>query len=142
MSSLLFVVKLLRHWCHISEIEARHTRFCKSMFDEKNIKLFFSSSVNAPLSQPTQCTHSHPDGFDTFSFKNIHLYNLYNFVHTIKSKATGIDNISMHMLRICLFFLEDYILHIFNFCVHNSVYPDIWKSALIIPIPKTKIAQQ
>lgn len=44
----------------------------------------------------------------------------------------------MRRLKICVPFGMDYVVHIFNFCIEDSVFPKVWKSSIIRPLPKSK----
>ena len=54
----------------------------------------------------------------------------------IKSNATGIDNISAKMLKMCFPYCLSPLVNIINFSLKMGVVPDLWKRALITPIPK------
>lgn len=54
----------------------------------------------------------------------------------IKSKATGHDGINIYTIHLCLPHILPHITHLFNYCIINSVFPEIWSKALVIPVPK------
>ena len=53
-----------------------------------------------------------------------------------KSKATGLDNISVKLLRECLDSLVESITHMFNQSLMTGIFPDVWKSARVTPLYK------
>ncbi|KMQ90665.1 rna-directed dna polymerase from mobile element jockey-like protein, partial [Lasius niger] len=55
-----------------------------------------------------------------------------------RSEAMGVDNISTKCLKLALASLLPYLLRLFNHMLQGSLYPNLWKSALIRPLPKTK----
>ena len=59
----------------------------------------------------------------------------------IKSKATGSDNIHPDFIKMILPFLIRPITHIFNTIIMTSTFPNAWKIAKIIPLPKTSATE-
>ena len=53
------------------------------------------------------------------------------------SKSSGITQISSRLLRDSFQILSDKLTHLFNLSIATAVFPDQWKKALVIPIPKT-----
>lgn len=54
----------------------------------------------------------------------------------ISSNSIGQDNIPIKFIRTILLYILPYLLHIFNFIVTSSTFPECWKQGRIIPIPK------
>jgi hypothetical protein len=54
----------------------------------------------------------------------------------LKSNDTGHDAVNLKMLKLCSPHIDKYILHLINFCIQNSSFPDMWKIAIGCPIPK------
>ncbi|KAL1447874.1 hypothetical protein WDU94_006590 [Cyamophila willieti] len=50
----------------------------------------------------------------------------------------GYDQIPLHFLTRMLEFVAPVILHTFNYSIHHSIFPSVWKKGLIRPIPKCK----
>ena len=82
-----------------------------------------------------------------------HKWSLGNFsegetLETIKSietnKSSGLTNINNKILKPVLKILLPQITHVFNTSVAPATFPDSWKQALVVPIPKigdpTKVA--
>lgn len=57
-------------------------------------------------------------------------------VYCLKSNSCGYDKITVHMLKLCLPVILNYLTHVINVCLENGYFPEIWKEALVIPIPK------
>lgn len=53
-----------------------------------------------------------------------------------KSNATGPDEISQEMIKLCILVCTQPIVNIFNSSIRLRKYPEFWKRALIVPIPK------
>lgn len=77
------------------------------------------------------------NGINTaFEFKEVTDLDIYKVILSIKSNAKGIDDINIKTILLCCPFLLPIITHIINFCIRNSVYPRLWKQALVTPLPK------
>ena len=55
------------------------------------------------------------------------------------SKSNGPDNIPNSIIRNFAYELADLVCHIFNTSLATCEFPDIWKDALITPIPKVSL---
>ena len=53
------------------------------------------------------------------------------------SKSSGLENISSFVVKEVFSILITQITHLFNLSVRSSRFPDAWKKALVIPIPKS-----
>ena len=73
-----------------------------------------------------------------FFFLNVSPCQILSIVHGGGSEAMGVDEISIGCLRLGLPSLLPYLTHLFNFLLQNSLYPELWKRALVRPIPKVK----
>jgi hypothetical protein len=90
---------------------------------------------------------------DTSEFLNIQGHNFQEAIQVSSytvimelgkldtSKAPGPDKINNKILKNAKYELSDIITHLFNISLKNSFIPTQWKSANIIPIPKTNNAQ-
>nr|CAI5856335.1 unnamed protein product [Callosobruchus analis] len=72
----------------------------------------------------------------SFGFKEITREDIYTALKSIKSQATGIDNISIKMISIVLPYCVDEILNIYNEIIRTGLFPDIWKIADVAPLQK------
>jgi hypothetical protein len=75
---------------------------------------------------------------DKFHFKYVLPGDILEAINSIKSKATGVDNIPVTFLKLCIPALLPVLDHIFNFSLQNGIFPSMWKLANILPIPKCK----
>ena len=66
-------------------------------------------------------------------FKN-HL--LSYFLENIISKSSGLDNINSSVIKNAFEFLVPELTHLYNLSVTSAEFPDSWKKALVVPIPK------
>lgn len=72
----------------------------------------------------------------TFNFREITNEDIYRALKTIKSQALGIDNINIQMLSVVMPYCIEVINHIFNYSIRQGAFPDLWKAANVLPIPK------
>ena len=56
------------------------------------------------------------------------------------SKASGPDNISPRLLRLCSYQLASPFCNVFNWSLQSYTVPDTFKKSTIIPVPKKSIA--
>lgn len=68
-----------------------------------------------------------------FSFRNATSCEVARAINSIKSKAIGLDNISIVFVKIALPFILPVLTHIVNYCLTSSSIPKCWKLAKIIP---------
>lgn len=71
-----------------------------------------------------------------FQFTLVAEEDILASLNSIKSGAIGIDGISISMLRLCLPFCLGPLTHIVNVSLESGTVPDLWKMALVTPIPK------
>lgn len=87
------------------------------------------SIVNKYLSQKK-------DGVANFNFQMTDDFEIAEILSEIKSKAIGYDGIGIDMLISCCPFILPVITHIVNVCIEKGAFPVIWKTSLVIPLPK------
>nr|CAI5861137.1 unnamed protein product [Callosobruchus analis] len=76
-----------------------------------------------------------------FEFSFINKLDVCSAVLSIKSNAAGVDGISIKIILHCCPFILPLITHIYNFCITNKVFPNLWKKANVIPLPKKDTVQ-
>lgn len=97
------------------------------------------TSVLAPPSSSQtnfQTFSADSNNHESFSFDCIGEDEVQNAIRSTKSNAIGLDGISPKFLKLILPILLPYITHIVNACIYSSQFPEYWKAARIIPIPK------
>ena len=78
----------------------------------------------------------HRFGASEFTLKSVEEADVAKAILSIKSNAQGVDGISMDMLLMTLPQTLKIITFIINMSLDMSVFPQIWKTALVTPIPK------
>lgn len=74
-----------------------------------------------------------------FTFSPVSDIDIMKTINTIKTNATGSDNLSIKMLKLCCPYLIPFITDIINSSINQSLFPEAWKTAQVIPLPKTKL---
>ncbi|CAH2216062.1 jg21003, partial [Pararge aegeria aegeria] len=77
--------------------------------------------------------------YPPFEFSQFTVCDVKKNILTIASNAVGCDDISRNMLIPLLDVITPVITHILNECTSTSKFPDAWKSAHVIPLPKRAI---
>ena len=98
--------------------------FASAFYNQTNIELVDYYNNN---------THSDAQ----FSFKLCSITDVSDIIRNLKTNACGVDGVSLTMLNYCCPYIEPYITHIINCCLELGHFPDLWKEALIIPLPKS-----
>lgn len=71
-----------------------------------------------------------------FSFQLVTPEVIEKIVSKMKSNASGHDEISLQMLRLCMPVIKNYVTHIINCCLERGFFPMQWKISIVSPIPK------
>ena len=72
------------------------------------------------------------------SFDRLTQTKVFKVIKAINvSKSSGIDNVSSYVLKVALSTLVAEVTHMYNLSLTKSVFPTLWKKALVVPIPKT-----
>lgn len=74
--------------------------------------------------------------YDGFKFVEITEEDVYSALTNISSNSVGNDGISIKFIKIIFREIKYILCHIFNYSIRNSVYPSVWKRALVITLPK------
>jgi len=99
-----------------------------------------SNRIIYPQSTGYQMTYS-PSQHRTsvnrsFAFRNVSELEVYEAASSVKSKATGLDEIPMAFVKLILIEILPYFTHIINSCIMTSNCPRIWKKAKVLPSHK------
>ena len=90
--------------------------------------------LNAP---PSVCDPDLNDQHNGFGFQPIVKAELNKLIANISVyKSSGVDNISSRALKDAFDVLIDQLLYIMNQSILSSTFPDAWKLATVIPLPK------
>ncbi|KMQ91290.1 reverse transcriptase [Lasius niger] len=116
---------------------------CNFDLDELNVAFILSTSAGSDIESGD--LNWDPDALDVerfddtcFFFADISPKALRDAIFKGRFEAMDIDKISTKCLTIAFSVLLSYLLKLFNFMLQNSRYPELWKLALIRPLPKVK----
>lgn len=108
--------------------------------DVNKINDYFVDSIPQLTVDQSLVSYYRQNRFDKLTseceFKPVTEIDVLKVISSIKSKATGVDGINISVILMTLPFLLPYYTHIINFCLLHSVYPELWKKARVIPLPK------
>ena len=62
---------------------------------------------------------------------------IHTYIHTYIKKAPGEDGITAEIFKQTFKILPKSITAMYNGCLKNGIFPEIWKKAKIIPITKS-----
>jgi hypothetical protein len=71
-----------------------------------------------------------------FSLRNIDLNECLSAFGSITSNAVGVDGISVNFLKLLLPLIGCHVMHVFNHAITSSVFPSMWKVAIVRPVAK------
>lgn len=82
------------------------------------------------------------DDENVFSFACVGVDDIATALGKIKSKSIGVDGVSVQFLRLIFPYISDLIVHLINSVLTTSTFPTAWKTARVVPIPKTTVVNR
>jgi hypothetical protein len=76
-------------------------------------------------------------GRSVFSLKAVSVDGIVKIVRTLRSNAAGHDSITLDMIVRTFPYSLQCIVDIINRSITTSTFPDLWKLAVVLPLPKT-----
>ena len=93
---------------------------------------------NANPQTPSQPTGNNDDDEIKWSFSELTESDVFKVVRSINvSKSSGLENINSFVVKEVFSILISQITYLFNLTIKSSIFPETWKKALVIPIPKS-----
>lgn len=86
--------------------------------------------------------NKHRNFCNEFSFCLVDLENVAKLISDIKTTSVGSDGVSISFVKLCCPYILPFITNIINSCLLESYYPNQWKEALVVPIPKKETITQ
>lgn len=78
-----------------------------------------------------------------FSIPLMGVHEVGKIIESMENKKScGLDQISSKVLKLSLPYIVDSLTYIYNLCIINNVFPTQLKGAKVIPLPKTKNANE
>ncbi|XP_075150406.1 uncharacterized protein LOC142224512 [Haematobia irritans] len=78
------------------------------------------------------------ESLDTFSFNCVFGSDIEKAMNSLKPSSVGVDGIPVKFLKIIFPYISCLLLHLFNSIILTCKYPDAWKVAKVVPVPKSK----
>ena len=73
----------------------------------------------------------------SFVFHEITEEEVTRYISTMKTHTSpGLDGISSKLLKWLKLFIAPILANLFNKCINQEIFPEVFKSAIVIPIPK------
>lgn len=72
----------------------------------------------------------------TFKLQPVRDEKVLKAISELKSNASGADGLSLYMIKLCCPVIVPFLVHIFNICITESLFPSSWKVAMVVPLPK------
>lgn len=95
----------------------------------------FSNPNNQPLTSSYYASNKYKENV-TFSFVLPDVDDIVSIISKLKFSTPGFDDISVKMINFCLPKLARHITHVVNCCLESGYFPQLWKTSVVIPIPK------
>ena len=76
-----------------------------------------------------------PERFELQPFTETQVFNAIKDINI--NKSSGLENVKCAVLKEALMVLIPQMKHLFNLSVRSSQFPNAWKNATVVPIPKT-----
>lgn len=106
-------------------------------FSPEDFNSYFGSVFTAPSNTPTVQNN---DSANSFFFECVSNIEVFSTISSIKTIAVGVDGIPANFLKKMCPFLIPFLTYIINNCITRSFFRNIWKIAIVNPIPKVTCA--
>lgn len=131
-------------WSHLKSVNlipSKITKLPHDLSDVEKINSHFIQSVpQLPFNNALEMFYNSNVKNSITSFLNfteVTEIQVLNIISSMKSKATGHDGINISTISLCVPHILPHLTHVVNFCIKNSVFPEEWKKAYVVPVPKT-----
>jgi hypothetical protein len=104
--------------------------FSCNEFNSYFSSVFSTSSVNNLV------FHDQDAASNTLNFCCVSDSEVVAAITSIKTNATGLDEISSSFIKLLCPFIVPFLTSIINDCITQSYFPNLWKVAVVRPIPK------
>lgn len=111
-------------------------------FSAESLNNAFVSNNNADIDsaliaeQIREMYKKNPPCLHTFDFAPVSEEDVVKIVKSLHTNSTGADNLNAFILKLFIDRVSVVLTHIINLSFEQNIFPDRWKLAIIIPIPK------
>ncbi len=74
--------------------------------------------------------------YPSFILQHVSPIDVHKHLSSIKTNAQGVDKINIKMISLCLPYCLNALTHIINFSISSNTFPNLWRKAFVMPIPK------
>lgn len=117
------------------------SRSCNVSFSVSDFNDYFSSNFQGERLKVNTKSEGMLSFPDTSTIPSLTPDDVLYFLRRLPNKSCGADGVPSWVLRNCRHILCGSIANLFNRCVSESHFPDIFKQANIVPIPKCERPQ-
>ena len=100
-----------------------------------NVGRLQTGNNNTPHGEETLSASCNVDQCNLVDLREAEVLKVINNINV--SKSSGLDNINSTVIKEAFKTLIREVTYMFNLSVRTAKFPDVWKKALVIPIPKT-----
>ena len=76
---------------------------------------------------------------DSCKIPNIAIHEVGRYIEDLKNKKTmGPDNLNTFIVKLSLPYIVESLTFIYNRCIKTNTFPDAWKTAKVVPLPKSQ----
>ncbi|XP_063907812.1 uncharacterized protein LOC135125954 [Zophobas morio] len=131
--------KLWNKFSDLGVHQRKSNEIAPELTDPNRINNFFcnvpSTSIDPNLVEFFNYNRHH-NPHQTLELTLVTMEEVKNALLSIKSNATGLDNISLQMLKLIFPFCGDTITHLINTSFLSGMVPKVWKKAVVVPLAK------
>ena len=96
------------------------------------------SVYDIPDELKTFCNRQNPDSA-IFSIPMLAVHEVGKLISKMdEKKSVGLDSVNVQLLKLSLPYTVEPLTYIYNLCIQKDTFPSGFKTAKVIPIPKTK----
>jgi hypothetical protein len=75
---------------------------------------------------------------DSFTIPEIAVHEVGILISKLSNKKSmGTDKVNAFLLKLALPYIVEPLTHMYNLCLRTSTFPDAWKCAKVVPLPKS-----
>ena len=122
-------------------VTSKKDKDTKCFFDPDTLNATFTANNNADvnfnmISETIRKINLQQKKGDNFEFTPVTERDVIDVVKTLKSNSCGVDDISAFFVKLSINQAVSAITDIINLSFQTGTYPERWKQAIVIPIPK------
>ena len=77
-----------------------------------------------------------PTTVNSCTFDPVTPDEIVTIVKTFGNKKRNVDEIKLSILNLVILMISPFLSFVFNLCVQEGVYPDVYKMTRVVPIPQ------